>query len=519
MSETKKPKNFGVVLFPGFQLLDVCGPLDALNVLSTFNTINLSIIAATRDPVGTHHAGQDEQGSNFNQRIVPTHTFEDAPKDLEVLIIPGGLGNRVDENMKPVVAYLTSLGLSSQPQKHLRGDIKWILTVCTGSEILARTGALDGRRATTNKRAFNEVKTKHPNVKWVTKARWVVDGEFWTSSGISAGIDLTFAWMSEIFGEETAQYVADRSEYERNTDSTNDRSISFNSNNMAHTKKNISTAILLFFTTSLAAPLAHNPVARASNKDPSCAPGGNFELKAFNLQLPTGSSGKVDQISGSKLSGCDGWSSPTHFYTSSSGTLVMKVPSRSDCVTTPNSKHCRTELREASPKSWDPKNDVNLLKARLSVPKPDDSKYGTVVGQVKVDDSVSKKPVAELFYNRAGTLTIGVSQIPDVSSLKMTEIGNVAVGATFQYELRYEGGKLSVRIDDGEQKIMSTGKLNSPKSYFKVGNYNQGKEPSEVVFHDIEIGQKSGVLAEFAAPQFSHTHDPGAGEPAPGCPV
>ncbi|KAH6644067.1 DJ-1/PfpI family protein-like protein [Boeremia exigua] len=223
MSAPKLPKNFGVVLFPGFQLLDVCGPLDALNVLSNSHTINLSIIAATRDPVGTQHALQDQQGSSFDQRIVPTHTFNDAPKDLEVLIIPGGLGNRIDDNMKPVVEYLSSLGLDSASPKHLRGDIKWILTVCTGSEILARTGALDGRRATTNKRAFNQVKEKHPNVNWVAKARWAVDGEFWTSSGISAGIDLTFAWMSEVFGEETASYVADRSEYERNTDPDNDR--------------------------------------------------------------------------------------------------------------------------------------------------------------------------------------------------------------------------------------------------------------------------------------------------------
>ena len=68
-----------------------------------------------------------------------------------------------------------------------------------------------------------QVKEKHPKVNWVTKARWVADGEFWTSSGVSAGIDLTFAWMSHVFGEETAQYVADQSEYERNTDSTNDR--------------------------------------------------------------------------------------------------------------------------------------------------------------------------------------------------------------------------------------------------------------------------------------------------------
>ncbi|KAH6644066.1 alginate lyase 2 [Boeremia exigua] len=253
---------------------------------------------------------------------------------------------------------------------------------------------------------------------------------------------------------------------------------------MAPIKDSIVAIVLLFVATAVAAPF---PGASTNANDPSCAPGGNFDLKSFNLQLPTGSAGKVDQITGSKLSGCDGWSSSKYFYTSPSGALVMKVPSRSECVTTPNSKHCRTELREASPRSWDPKKNVNLLKAKLSVPKPDNSKYGTVVGQVKVDDSISKKPVAELFYNRSGTLTIGVSQIPDVSSLKMTEVGRVDVGKTFQYELRYEGGKLSLQIDGGEKKIMSIGKLSSPKSYFKVGNYNQGSEPSEVVFYDIKV--------------------------------
>ncbi|KZM21931.1 uncharacterized protein EKO05_0000377 [Ascochyta rabiei] len=233
MSTAKLPKNFGVILFPGFQLLDVCGPLDALNVLSNSVPLNLSIIAATRNPVGTQHFVQDQQGSRFNLSIVPTHTFADAPQDLEVLLIPGGLGNRSDGNMKPVVDYLSSLGLGVHEEsggeggggskKHLKGNLKWVLTVCTGSEILARTGALNGKRATTNKRAFNHVKEKHPKVNWVAKARWAVDGDIWTSSGISAGIDLTFAWMSEVFGEETAQYVADRSEYERNTDPENDR--------------------------------------------------------------------------------------------------------------------------------------------------------------------------------------------------------------------------------------------------------------------------------------------------------
>lgn len=255
----------------------------------------------------------------------------------------------------------------------------------------------------------------------------------------------------------------------------------------------ISSTLILFLGVSLAAPLTPNPAIFARALDPTCAPGGNFDLSVFNLQLPTGSPGKVDQISASKLKGCSGWQDKKHFFTSSSGSLVMKVPGSKDsagCVTTPNSKHCRTELRENSPKSWSPHNSVNRLKVRLAVSKADDSKYGTVIGQVKVDDSVSKKPVAELFYNKSGTLTMGVSQIPDVSSLKMTEIGQIDVGKTFGYEIRYEENKLSISIDGDEFKTLSTGKLTGPKSYFKVGNYNQGDSPSEVEFHEIDIAHR-----------------------------
>jgi transcriptional regulator GlxA family with amidase domain len=60
-------------------------------------------------------------------------------------------------------------------------------------------------------------------VEWVGKARWVVDGNIWTSSGISAGIDLIYAWIAEVWGEETASLIADQSEYERNNDPGNDR--------------------------------------------------------------------------------------------------------------------------------------------------------------------------------------------------------------------------------------------------------------------------------------------------------
>ncbi|KAF1931600.1 polysaccharide lyase family 7 protein [Didymella exigua CBS 183.55] len=142
----------------------------------------------------------------------------------------------------------------------------------------------------------------------------------------------------------------------------------------------IATVSLQFIEKIFAAPFSGQFATHLRNSNPPRALVGNLELASFNLQLPTGSSGKINQVHSTKLSGCDGWKSPDYFYTSPSGALVMKVPSRSRCVTTPNSKLCRTELQESYPKSWNPRNSVNLLKVRLSVIKPGDSKYGTVVG-------------------------------------------------------------------------------------------------------------------------------------------
>src|SRR5205809_57044 len=94
------PKRIGIILFPGFQLLDACGPLDVLNLLAATHPLNLSILAATLDPVSTKHSMSIDAGSNFSESMVPTHTFDSAPQDLEVLIIPGGFGSRKEENLE-----------------------------------------------------------------------------------------------------------------------------------------------------------------------------------------------------------------------------------------------------------------------------------------------------------------------------------------------------------------------------------------------------------------------------------
>jgi hypothetical protein len=173
----------------------------------------------------------------------------------------------------------------------------------------------------------------------------------------------------------------------------------------------------------------------------------------------------------------------------------MKVPgspSSSGCVTTPNSQHCRTELREANPSngaaaSWQPSASRNRLLVTLAVETPDDSGHGTVVGQIHIDDSVSTKPVCELYYNTSGDVVMGVEQTRAGGNSIFTTIGNIPVGNTFSYEIRYESNVLSISLNGGTQKQLDTYELDSPLSYFKVGNYNQGNSPSDVHFFSIDV--------------------------------
>ncbi len=87
--------------------------MDAFAILSLMHTLELYTIASSLDPISTQNHQQDVQGSHFASTIVPSHTFATAPKDLDVLLIPGGVGSRIgpgcEERMKPVVEYLKTI--------------------------------------------------------------------------------------------------------------------------------------------------------------------------------------------------------------------------------------------------------------------------------------------------------------------------------------------------------------------------------------------------------------------------
>ncbi len=208
-------------------------------------------------------------------------------------------------------------------------------------------------------------------------------------------------------------------------------------------------------------------------------------MKPWKLQLPIASPGQPQTISSSQLQGCGGYQDPGHkyFFTESGdGALVMKVPGSPDsagCVTTPNSKHCRTELREANPSdgsaaTWSPNAAKSRLYASLSVAYADESSHGSVIGQIHIDDSISTKPVCELFYNSKGDISMGVEQTRAGNNLLFTPIGNIPVGQQFSYEIRYESNVLSVGINGGAKKVLDTYELNAPTATSRLEIITKG---------------------------------------------
>lgn len=210
MAEDQPPKSIGCLVFPGFQALDVFGPLDALNNLSRRQPLDFYLLARTLDPVSTRVPAEAIPPSitltEIAQSVVPTHTLTSHPP-LDVLLVPGGLGTRA-RDLEPEIDFLRTVYPS----------LRYIITICTGSGLAARAGLLDGRKATTNKASFASVVKLGPRTQWIPEARWVVDGNVWSSSGVSAGIDVTFAWIKHVWGENVANTVAVRMEYERHLD-------------------------------------------------------------------------------------------------------------------------------------------------------------------------------------------------------------------------------------------------------------------------------------------------------------
>jgi len=196
MSDTR-PRRLGAIFFPGWEMLDTCGPLEMFG-----NMQGLIEIVTVAERAGAVASAQ-------GPAIVATHGFEDCPP-LDLLLIPGGIGTRTEVDNPVMIDWLKR----RVPQAELT------MTVCTGTALLARTGLLDGRRATTNKMFFHWVAEQGPRVVWVKSARWVEDGPFVTASGVSAGIDMALAVVARLATPELSDNLALATEYDWHRDAS-----------------------------------------------------------------------------------------------------------------------------------------------------------------------------------------------------------------------------------------------------------------------------------------------------------
>jgi transcriptional regulator GlxA family with amidase domain len=190
-------RTLGVVLFEGFELLDVFGPLEAWGMLANMGQCKITTVA--------EHSGAVTSAQG--PRAIAEFSFSDCPH-LDLILIPGGIGTRKEISNQALLGWL----------KVRAEKAEVVTTVCTGTAILAHTGLLDGRRATTNKRAFKWVAEQGAKVNWVREARWVEDGKFATSSGVSAGIDMALAVMARLYGAQAAEAIATAMEYDWHRD-------------------------------------------------------------------------------------------------------------------------------------------------------------------------------------------------------------------------------------------------------------------------------------------------------------
>jgi len=178
----------GVLVFPGFQLLDAAGPISVFEIAARFagGPASIKVLALTPGPV------RSSSGVELLARgLRPSGA-------ISTLIVAGGEGVRTAATCQKTLAFVRAIA-----QRGVR-----VASVCSGAYILAEAGVLDGRRATTHWQRTRHFLGAYPKIKLEPDRIFVRDGNIWSSAGISAGIDLALALVAEDFGDEIAQKTA-----------------------------------------------------------------------------------------------------------------------------------------------------------------------------------------------------------------------------------------------------------------------------------------------------------------------
>ena len=179
--------TIGMVVFPGFELLDLAGPLDVFARAPDTRALTISRTSAPIVP-------------DLAPAIVPDHTLDDAPA-FDVLFVPGGHGVSAALQDEPLLEFMAERGARAG----------YVTSVCTGALVLGAAGLLVGKRATTHWRYLDLLAVAGAIP---TAQRVVEDGRVITGGGVTAGIDFAFALVARLHGEEVAKRIQLGLEYD-----------------------------------------------------------------------------------------------------------------------------------------------------------------------------------------------------------------------------------------------------------------------------------------------------------------
>ncbi|HEY7947008.1 MAG TPA: DJ-1/PfpI family protein [Acidimicrobiales bacterium] len=189
-----KPRHVVIVAYPGLQSLDAVGPFEVFagatrvaQVLGRPGGYRLSLASTRGEPVFA------DSGVGLQ-----TVTLPETTERIDTLVLPGGnqaQGARCDDEL---MSWITAVA----PR------CRRVATVCTGAFVAAQLGLLDGRRVTTHWASAGQLGSEFPTLEVDPDPIYIRDGKYWTSAGVTAGIDLALALVQEDLGTEVAQTVA-----------------------------------------------------------------------------------------------------------------------------------------------------------------------------------------------------------------------------------------------------------------------------------------------------------------------
>jgi transcriptional regulator GlxA family with amidase domain len=189
------PRNTAILLFNDAEVLDFAGPFEV------FNSANL-MYGETIFNVYTIAEKKGAVSARNNFKIIPDYSLDDCPPP-EILIIPGGIGRKTEMNNPSLLSWIK--------EKFI--ELEFLLSVCTGSFIVGKTGLLEGMEATTHHYSYEEFERTFPKIKLVKNAKYIDNGKIITAAGVSSGVNMSLYLVGRLFGEELKQKTAEHIEF------------------------------------------------------------------------------------------------------------------------------------------------------------------------------------------------------------------------------------------------------------------------------------------------------------------